>query len=69
MNHRLRGLKDYTDEYINKIKRNQKSVKSFNQFKSVIQTSNDIVKAHSGEIKVETKEDQGSEFIILLPII
>ena len=29
--------------------------------------SYDIVKAHGGEIKVETKEDEGSEFIILLP--
>jgi len=28
--------------------------------------SYDIVKAHSGEIKVETKEGIGSEFIILL---
>jgi len=28
----------------------------------------DIVKAHGGEIKVETKEDEGSEFIIQLPI-
>ena len=27
----------------------------------------DIVKAHRGEIKVETKEGEGSEFIILLP--
>ena len=30
--------------------------------------SYDIIKAHDGEIKVETKENQGSEFIILLPI-
>jgi two-component system NtrC family sensor kinase len=30
--------------------------------------SYDIVKAHGGEIKVETKEDEGSEFIIQLPI-
>ena len=30
--------------------------------------SYDIVKAHGGEIKVETKEGQGSEFIIHLPI-
>jgi signal transduction histidine kinase len=30
--------------------------------------SYDIIKAHSGEIKVETKEDEGSEFIIHLPI-
>jgi len=28
----------------------------------------DIVKAHGGEIKVETKEGEGSEFIIQLPI-
>ena len=29
--------------------------------------SYDIVKAHGGEIKVETKEGEGSEFIIQLP--
>ena len=29
--------------------------------------SYDIIKAHSGEIKVETKEGKGSEFIIQLP--
>ena len=29
--------------------------------------SYDIVKAHGGEIKVESKEDGGSEFIIVLP--
>jgi signal transduction histidine kinase len=28
--------------------------------------SYDIVKAHGGELKVETKESEGSEFIILL---
>ena len=28
----------------------------------------DIVKAHGGEIKVKTKEAEGSEFIIRLPI-
>ena len=27
----------------------------------------DVIKAHGGEIKVETKEDKGSEFVILLP--
>jgi len=31
--------------------------------------SYDIIKAHAGEIKVETKEAEGSEFIIQLPII
>jgi signal transduction histidine kinase len=29
--------------------------------------SYDIVKAHGGELKVETKESKGSEFIIILP--
>jgi signal transduction histidine kinase len=29
----------------------------------------DIVKAHGGEIKVETKEGEGSEFVIKLPIV
>jgi signal transduction histidine kinase len=28
----------------------------------------DIVKAQGGEIKVETKEDEGSEFIVELPM-
>ena len=28
----------------------------------------DIVKAHGGELKVETKEEEGSEFIIVLPV-
>ena len=29
----------------------------------------DIVKAHSGELKVETKENEGTKFIIELPIV
>jgi signal transduction histidine kinase len=33
----------------------------------VIQTIYDIVKAHGGAIKVETKDEEGSEFIIQLP--
>ncbi len=45
-----------------------KSVKSINPIKSVIQTIYDIVKGHGGEIKVETKEGEGSEFIVQLPI-
>jgi signal transduction histidine kinase len=28
----------------------------------------DIIKAHGGEIKVETREGEGSEFIIQLPL-
>ena len=30
--------------------------------------SYDIVKAHGGEIKVDSKEGEGSEFIIQLPV-
>ena len=30
--------------------------------------SYDIIKAHGGEIKVETKEGEGAEFIIQLPM-
>ena len=30
--------------------------------------SYDIIKAHGGEIKVETKEHEGSEFLIQLPV-
>ena len=62
---RLHGLKSYFE---------MKSVKSLNQGKSVVQTY-DIVKAHGGELKVETppagragNEGVGSEFIIQLPI-
>ena len=47
----------------------KKSVKSINQVKSVIQTLYDIVKAHGGEIKVKTKENEGTEFIIQLSVI
>jgi len=35
----------------------------------VIQTGYDILKAHGGELKVETKEGMGTEFIIQLPIV
>ena len=45
-----------------------KSVQSTNPIKSVIQTSYDIVKAYGGEIKVETKENEETAFIISLPI-
>jgi signal transduction histidine kinase len=46
-----------------------KSVKSINPCKSVIQTSYDIVKAHGGDLKVETKEGEGSAFVISLPVV
>ena len=53
-------------KYINKLKRNQKSVQSIHPCESVIQINYDIVKAHGGELKVETEEYRGSEFIISL---
>jgi signal transduction histidine kinase len=31
--------------------------------------SYDIVKAHNGELKVITKEGEGSEFLITLPLV
>ena len=34
-----------------------------------MQTIYDIVKAHGGELKVKSKQDEGSEFIIKLPIV
>ena len=45
-----------------------KSVKSIYPIKSVIQTSYDIIKAHGGEMKVETKEGEGADFLIQLPL-
>ncbi len=45
-----------------------KSVQSVNPFKSVIQMAYDIIKARGGEIKVESKEGEGTTFIILLPV-
>jgi signal transduction histidine kinase len=46
---------------------NIKSVKSMNLCQSVVKTVYDIVKAHGGELRVETKEGEGSEFAIVLP--
>ena len=51
-----------------------KSVQSFHPCQSVIQTIYYIVKAHGGVpiaigMKVETKEGEGSEFSIQLPIV
>ncbi len=35
----------------------------------MVLTSYDIIKAHGGEIKVDTREDEGAEFIIQLPVV
>ena len=49
---------------VHQLKYKIKSVKSFHPRQSVIQT---IAKAHGGEIKTESKESEGSRFIIQLP--
>jgi K+-sensing histidine kinase KdpD len=64
----LIGFKDFTEKEIQMIIIQIASVKSINLWKSVIQTNYDIVKAHGGELKVETKEKEGSEFMIVLPV-
>jgi light-regulated signal transduction histidine kinase (bacteriophytochrome) len=46
-----------------------KSVKPINPFKSVIQIINNIIQVHVGEIKVETKEGEGTTFIIQFPAV
>ncbi len=44
------------------------SVTSINPCKTVIPTIYDIVKAHGGELKVDTKEGDGARFLITLPV-
>ncbi len=34
----------------------------------MVQTTYDIVKAHGGELKVETKEEEGTRFFFNIPI-
>ncbi len=46
---------------------NIKSHKSYNPINHGSDNCYDIIKAHGGEIKVETKEGEGAEFIIYLP--
>ena len=46
-----------------------KSVQSIHQCESVVQTTYDIItKEHNGTIKVESKEGEGTTFIIQLPV-
>jgi signal transduction histidine kinase len=44
-----------------------KSVKSINQWQSVIQTTNDIVKAHGGVLNIASQAGKGTTFSIELP--
>jgi hypothetical protein len=46
----------------------RKSVTSIHPCESVVQTSYDIVNAHSSELKVETKEGEFAEFVITLSL-
>ncbi len=57
----------FSEEVTNTMK--IKSVKSFNSFKSVIQTIYNIVNAHGGELTVETEKGEGSEIIAYLTIV
>lgn len=45
-----------------------KFVKSTNLCKSVIQISYDIIKAHGGDLSMESEADNGAEFIIKIPL-
>jgi sensor histidine kinase regulating citrate/malate metabolism len=50
------------------INKKMKSVRSENQCQFVVQTINDIVKAYGGQIIIESKENEGSRFSILLDV-
>lgn len=43
------------------------SVQSYHPFQSVIQTIYGYREAHGGVLKVESKESEGTEFLIKLP--
>jgi K+-sensing histidine kinase KdpD len=63
--------RDYWDMKITQMSatthENIKSVKSMNLCQSVVKTIFDIIKANGGELKVVTKEGEGSEFMIQIP--
>jgi hypothetical protein len=62
------GVKGYTDKDINKLVRNEKSVKSIHPCQSVIQKSYVIAKAQPGEINADIRENELTEFVIQLPL-
>lgn len=47
---------------------NTKLVKSLNSFKSMIQKMYDFVKAHGGELNVETSKGKETTFKIKIPL-
>ena len=44
-------------------------MKSINPINPWFRQFYDIIKAHGGELNVETKEGEGSEFIIEMPVV
>ncbi|MCK5105334.1 MAG: hypothetical protein KAR17_21070 [Cyclobacteriaceae bacterium] len=46
----------------------KKSVQSGNPFKSVIQTSYDIIKAHEDDLTMNHELEMGAEYIIKIPL-
>jgi hypothetical protein len=47
-------------------------IKSFSHFLQLNQQDREpdwVYKAHGGELKVKSKEDEGTEFVIELPIV
>jgi len=46
----------------------KKSVKSRNPWSSVILTTNDIIKAHGGDITIKSTEHEGTTFTIELHV-
>jgi hypothetical protein len=52
------------DQFVEK----RKSVKSRNPWKSVLQTSYDIVKVYGGELKIEKRVYAGNELEIYQPL-
>tara|TARA_R110002124_G_scaffold279787_1_gene452631 strand:+ start:550 stop:714 length:165 start_codon:yes stop_codon:yes gene_type:complete len=44
------------------------TVKSLNPFKSVLLIIYDIIKAHGGELNVQTKQCKGSTLLISIPL-
>ena len=62
------GVNDITQKILDKIFQPFFTTKPTGQGTGLgLSLSYDIIKAHGGEIKVETKEGEGAEFIIELP--
>ena len=65
VNLRFNYLSEREFERIYRMMRKESLLFQFNQGNPINRSSD---KAHGGEIKVESKEDEGSEFVIQLPV-